>query len=188
MSPLVLRSISLGCNYSHDAFWHRLNEVFQFLCRYNMMPARDYGFDQLLLIARTSLRNENLQTSPQVFDGIQIRAVSWPRKQLHVVILEPCLTNFSCVARCTVLLKDEVDVLTEDVYCGLLYLHLQNFINVNFRIDVALHYLHSSNPCGRHTCPYHNRHRMFHGGKHALGQERLSGATSYVANSVAAEQ
>jgi hypothetical protein len=60
MSPPVLRSIALGYNYSLDAVWHRLSDVFPFQSRYYMMPARYSGFDQLVIVFLTSLRNANL--------------------------------------------------------------------------------------------------------------------------------
>jgi hypothetical protein len=43
-----------------------------------MVPTGDNGFDQLLLVARTFLRNKDLQPSPEVFNGVEIGAVSWP--------------------------------------------------------------------------------------------------------------
>jgi len=40
-----------------------------------MVPTRDNGFDQLLFVARASMRNQNLQSSPQVFNRIEIEAI-----------------------------------------------------------------------------------------------------------------
>jgi len=70
-------------------------------------PRVDGSLYKLLLVRGVLCRHSSLQSGPQIFNGVEIWAVSRPFQYFSVIFAEPRLAFLCSMAWCTILLEDK---------------------------------------------------------------------------------
>src|SRR5258707_11379663 len=95
-----------------------------------------------------------LDIIPEVFNGVQIRRLSWPPEYLNIIIFKPLFGPFGGVFGVIVLLKVSLSILHLQLFKAFQHSMVQN-LTVLLCIHLSLHLYQHSNSIPTHTAPYH---------------------------------
>lgn len=113
---LVFRRMARTFLHEMNSAFHRVRKISAEVRSYWLTPVPSNGFFQLSQRFWLILRNKNFQLSPQILNRIEIRWVSRPFDNMHILISKPRSDLFRFVTRRWIVQKIFT---SQDIHVGL---------------------------------------------------------------------
>jgi hypothetical protein len=136
---------------------HTLNQPLTYIC-INLVPFLLHPLPQLLYPTWCPLILPQLplQMIPQVFNGIEVWRLCWPREDPETIVLKPTLGLLAGVLGVIVLLEDDITCGFAKVSDAFLKVLLQD-LEVEVPIHPPINFACILNTIPQHAAPHHQR-------------------------------